>query len=1712
MKVTWLTYPLFRVVTLACVALPFVSAASPIITNGVLTEAATAITGTSGDDQIVVSQSTNLTSSLTLSTNIDIPVLASATGVDGLAGNDTITNAATLRAASATDMSISLTGTESTGRAASTGVAGGIGSDLIINSGTLVSTSSVKTVVTELILLPIEVGFSGASAESRAGAVGIDGGSDGDQIINTGTLRVDANASMILYKSRFSLVGLPVDVFATGDADTRSFASATGISVGTNSALDQVLNSGNLLVSVVSTSLMSQVNMEMFGASRISGMTVSTGIVAGITGNAGNNRLTNSGTINAGATAGSLFSTGEIKKKGLFLKSILDLFADVGTFNVTAYTEGVGMDGGAGDDILRNEGPDATITVTGSAYSRSDQMTLAISLPAPSLSSSVMASRIEAADAAETNYTRVDPYADAKAVAWSTVTGISGGTGNDQILNTSYVSSTARARAESAGLGADISLSESSMFPFPGAAITDTSLGANATAFGLDGGAGNDTIENSGLVQALAVAEGSANTTNIAVNGTMEGFAMGVTVGKAAAQTDASATGISGGAGTDVITNLGTVASSAVSRNGSAALGVTVTGSKVGMSFGVGITDAKSEASATAFGIDTGADTNDMAGDVVMNAGNIGVRAGATNTTTGVSVGISATLQGVAGGVAAAITDGTGDATATGIRTGNGDDLVMSATNGVIDAGATAQSSSTSVSVTVSGAWQGAALGASLSKSTTEANSASTGIETGAGNDTVLNESTITNNALARAESDVVAVTVSAAWQGAAFGISMADGRTVATADAFGINTGAGSDTNINRGAIATRADANSDAQSSAITVSVAVKGVSAGLAMARAGAEATSRGTGIDLGTGDDLLLQQSSVNVQSDARARVGTITLNFSMLGAALSDASTTADAKAIGLDGGTGSDWIQNEGRLTATANGAVDANGVTVNLIGYASGDTSMTNRVEAIGIYGGDVAAGQTNGETLLNLTTNGIITVMAHAQNGSGMHVAQLGGAVFADVKSIATAQATGMAGGTLDDVIGNEGTIGVTAISTNNASSAIYQLAGVSGGSAGLAARSTVVGLAGGNGSNVLWNADTGNVTVEARASTLALNVTGDLLGANVSITDSGARASATGIGGGTGTDLIENEGVIEARAHADTTVGTAAMTLFSFSAGSGTTEATIAGINAGSGNDSIENWGTINVGRTRSTDTALASSETIGAELDIFSLSSVSARSSATLTGIEAGAGDDTIRNSGNINAGFVDEATAYAYAYGLCGQAFGAGATFVGATVTATNIGINGGSGVNRIYNEAGGAVAVHAFSSATASSKTDYGMGVAFPTLSEASATATTVATGIQGGSSDDLVSNAGAVYAHAKSFANGGASAGMDVDVDTWIDAESTASATSLARGVDLGGGVNDVVNSGTIISYAEARAVATATAGASFDSAGTEASSRPAAVSLGITGGDGVNHVLNEQDAMIFAVAFSQARNQFFGIEFGGARADSQDGRDSVSYLGQSGNPVTALARAISLGNGDNVITNHGTIDADANFDGVSMANSSVWYRFPTANAQLHVQSTAEAIVVGNGNNLIYNDGLIITIAWAGSNAYAHSFTRDYSPTATSTAAVTAYGYGIRAGDGGNTIINDGQISVLAHSRGDATSYADENVGGFRTENSIASVSASSTAYGIVTGNGDDTIVNTGSIDVKAWSYCSVSPKRRTMTMRRPIGPPLPAPWPSARGTAMTR
>lgn len=235
-----------------------------------------------------------------------------------------------------------------------------------------------------------------------------------------------------------------------------------------------------------------------------------------------------------------------------------------------------------------------------------------------------------------------------------------------------------------------------------------------------------------------------------------------------------------------------------------------------------------------------------------------------------------------------------------------------------------------------------------------------------------------------------VAATFAGAWEGVAFGVSMADGTTRALADAAGIDGGAGGDTMVNGGDMVSRAAAEADAKSIAVTVSVAPKGVSAGLAMARAGIEATAGAAGMRGGAGNDAVTNTALMDVDATTTATAKVISVNVATVGAAMVDVSTTSRATAVGMDGGSGVDVLWNQGAIEAGASSTIDAKTTAVNFVGYTSADASMTNVASATGMTVGAPAAGEpVVGETIYN-AAGGSVTVSSYAKTDTKNQVIQ--------------------------------------------------------------------------------------------------------------------------------------------------------------------------------------------------------------------------------------------------------------------------------------------------------------------------------------------------------------------------------------------------------------------------------------------------------------------------------------------------------------------------------------------------------------------------------------------------------------------------------------------------------------------------------------------------------------------------------------------------
>jgi uncharacterized protein YhjY with autotransporter beta-barrel domain len=1652
----------------ALTLLAFPESRAAAATTDLVTVATTAISGTSGDDALQSNSVTNSIAILNLTTNVSDGILTLATGMDGLAGNDQVGSGASLGATAQSSLDIGLRYSAAEADAISVGIAGGTGVDSLTNQSTLNATASSSSVIGDF-LMQIDVGATGWPALAHSDAAGLDGGADADTIVNNGPMTVHADSFSRVNKGRIGTIEIPVNFFGFGDASVTADAVAVGLRLGTNSATgtETALNNGLLTVSANATSTTRQVIAELLGAARVDDVTTARSLAQGIAGSATNDLLHNTARINVGAASEAEIRSAEFKMKGLMTKGAFDLFGfDVGQFNTIAESTAQGLAGEAGDDLMLNSGTNALVNATAEAAAISTSITLAVSPPISlSAASMVTVATTPAALAPATNNLPAgSTYGDADTKSIAAAQASAGGAGHDTMLNSGTQTATAIASASSVGVNADVSFSSSSYVPIPGAAIVDTATSANAIAATLDGGSGDDVVVNSGRLDAVASAGSSATTVGATVKGTMEGIATGVTVIDAASEALATARGIRGALGSDSITNTGTIYSTAAARADSLGIGVTATGAKVGMAFGVALGDSSATSRASAFGIDAGdsQETNGPAADTVWNSGTIAATAGSTNSALSIVVDFQAALQGVVGGVAAGNSDATADAVAVGIQTGEGDDIIYGG-GGTLNSSSAARGESDSVVVTVSGAWEGVALGAALAKASTGATATSTGVDSGNGNDVIVNRTGLNNTAVADGEADVVSVAVSGAWMGAAFGVSLADGRTEADATATAIAGGSGHDSITNAAPIVNRATANAEAQTISITAAVAIKGASAGLSFARGGAEATAAAVGIAAGSGNDSVLHTNLLTVDSIARTKVNTVAITVATVGAAMAEASSKANSTATGIEGDGGHDWLKNEGGVAVLSHATVDGDSTAANLFGYASGDVALTNSATAIGISGGTAGEIETLGDTILNA-------------NGATVTVSQVAGVAFADTRVIAGSASTGLGSGALADLIVNNGTVNVGATSHVSVANSIFQLGGIQSATAGINATSTGTGISAGDGQNVITNGSAGTISTYAWAKNVALDMSGSVLGAQILRTGSDAAVTSRGILAGNGADTIGNYGHIAATANSDGHAGAVALGLFSLTFAGSLSHATVEGINGGGNNDWIGNWGTISVGALRPGDEALATAHTTAVSIDFFAYAMTTLGATADARGINGEGGDDFIWNAGSIEVGRSNQWLASGTSFGFGGQVLGSANTYALGFGTANATGIAGGAGADTMINDTNGAITVHARAHSDVDTESYEVFSAIFPSAADAAADATATATGIQGGAGNDWAANAGTITARAYAFADAQSLSTLDIDIATWSFAETSADPTATALGMDLGSGQNLTENSGSISARSQALAKSYAHADATFEAATSDAAGRPVAIATGITAGDGANTVVNTVATPISVEAVAATTNGNSYALWGGAVvANSDDGRDATAAAGTAALPLLAQATGIGLGSGSDVVTNHGTITVAADTLAWSHANTHVWYRYPTAVAKAYGTASAQGIAPGDGNNIVVNTGGLTANASADATPYASAFSRDYGPTARATGNATATASGLRVGNGNNLILNDGNIQVTAAAHAWAYAFAEENAGGIRTERAEASATAQAATFGILTGNGNNHIVNNGSITASA-------------------------------------
>ena len=1794
---------------------------------------------------------------------------AAAKGIDVGGGNNQVINTgaiATMATSEADASFINVDMGDSGGadvrtiaNASAAGISGGNGEDEIITGEGTITVNAAANVNSANALVTIDVAneslvtgssLSDASVMASAKATGIDGGEGDDTIVNDETeISADANADATAVGVSLLISGSlegNIEGEALSNSSTNADATATGIDGGGGN--DTIENRGKISANADSkaTAVGVGVGITVANEGSASGAALSDASVmasataTGIDGGEGSDAIDNRGDIELLANSDATGVSVAVDVAGTMKGSAAG--SSVSDASVTAEASAIGIDGGAGDDTIVNEGSATTTNATASATGVSVGLTVS-----GSMKGNVAGKALS----------------DASVTANAAATGIDGGSGQDTIDNWSNLSSEVDASATGVAVSLKVGFSkEGDVSPnavAEGSALSNASVTASATATGIDGGEDSDAINNRGDIDLLANSDATGVSVAVDVAGTMKGSAAGSSVSNSSVTAKSAAIGIAGGAGDDTITNEGTITlmkqAEGIDQTDASAtavsVGLTVTGSMEGNVEGRALSDASGLADAAATGISGGAGI-----DAITNSGAIVAEVDSKATAVGVSVGVTLSKEGSASGAALSNASVTASAAATGIDGGGGDDTIES--SGDIDLLANSDATGVSVSVDVAGTMKGSAAGSSVSNSSVTAKSTAIGITGGEGDDTITNEGTITLMKQAAGEDQTdasttavsVGLTVTGSMEGNVEGRALSDASALAAAAATGISGGAGIDAITNRGAIVAEVDSEATAVGVSVGVTLSKEGSASGGALSNASVTAKAAATGIDGGDGDDTIENRGDIDLlaNSDATGVSVSVVVAGSMKGEARgeaqSDASVTAKSTVIGITGGAGDDTIVNEGTITlmkqsvgedevdAKALGVAVSLNITGSLNGTAEGQalSKATTTAEA-------TATGISGGSGLDNITNRAAITadVDSHAEgvavaanvSVSGNGVAE--GGSLSDVSTVAKAKATGIDGGEDDDTIDNSGEIQLfsnanatsTAVSVTVSGTLRGQAGGEALSKASTTADATATGIAGGDGADKITNRSmiVANVESDANAVAVAANISvtgqGNAVGAALSDSSSTASASASGIDGGADDDIIDNKGAInllsfsdaqatavsvglagsmrgmaEGKSVADSSAeaiaqsigidggegndrisssenpittfarslsnaesvsvqGTGAVGMAKGAAVADSSASSVsysAGIDGGLGNDTIENASEIKA--TAKAD-AEASSTTVGVTIGLGAADTVgtgdsSATARAIATGIEGGEGNDRIENTATITAGGLEnqgpmanaQAGATTVTVGLAlGLNMGQASSNASAVAEADAIGISSGSGDDWIYNAGDitvgpdpmGTGSMASTSAKSTTVKVDVTLGASLgESSSDTSSTAVANAAGIRSGSGNDWVYNTGAItvgtdpYDPGKPDAMAKAKAASEtVDVGITIggsfrDASSNASATAVStvKGIETDQGNDWISNSGSIKVFSSSEAVGLAkttkvglTVGVSEGGAQSDASSLSRALATGIDSGGDADEILTDSELTVKArskaTAISTARD--YNILSVGAALQSA--------VANSSSTAEAIARGIDGGTGGDTITAGGVLDITADTEVKSTSRSStvtgVSIGLNVQEAQSRAETIANSLAIGidggEGNDAIYSTAAITLNSISNASTQAISATNTGFNIAGSSSGesvanaatnVTATGIGIRGGASelaigqtdADVIINEGPISVTTtvSATTQSTSTADSTTFiGAATGKAVSDASAQVLAVGIGIDGGDDndTITNKNTLTVKTKADSSV-------------------------------
>ncbi len=636
----------------------------------------------------------------------------------------------------------------------------------------------------------------------------------------------------------------------------------------------------------------------------------------------------------------------------------------------------------------------------------------------------------------------------------------------------------------------------------------------------------------------------------------------------------------------------------------------------------------------------------------------------------------------------------------------------------------------------------------------------------------------------------------------------------------------------------------------------------------------------------------------------------------------------------MAGGAGNDTVQNAGAITVNISSAIYGSATSAQLFGDGESNTSGTSNTTVVGIDGGE------GDNTIRNLST-GIIALTATATGQAGGYTLELGGDGDATAGTNATASAYGMRAGIGTDYLYNYGTIGVTASSTLTDSSSAYTLFGTSTASSNDTVTSTAVGMDAGNGVNTVLNASGAHLTVDATASASAQNGTKTFGGTAQADANSTATSTAKGITGGTGGDVITNNGDMDIDAYAFAKAVTNAALFAGHAIANSTTGMTAraTGIDAGDGENQVVNDGSV------TTEATAEVSNYSKADTDFDrTISNAQSSSDVTAFGIRTGNGDSTITNgqSGTIvvhsyarslsftvdgESGAVQHTTAVSDEDANASAVFSSNAT-----------GIRSGDGNSTIMNL--GTLTVEAETTPDSHARAS---STQYTATATSKAGGSVSATGIEAGNGNNTITSNGPLAVTATNAGTALADyTSTHLDNAIAYAGAGDVSLTSDATGISVGNGANTIETRGNINVTSTLTSNAHGHSNTDWADNRGDAYAGGTATATGISVGDGENTIRSYGTMTVTATATVSA----FG-----------DGEDAATARATS----EANAVGITAGNGNNSVTNYGTIS-------VSTARSATASVSVGSDASTTKSASSIGIRTGSGNDVVTNYGTITT------------------------------------------------------------------------------------------------------------------------------------------------